>query len=141
MVFCLRERPPGRTEDDGPRVSDLVVLVDGVPLPGDEARAFWRRFSEWMNEHAGDLAGFAKVENLASVRPELHDGSPVLVASRTAAQTPYAPAPKKKTPTQGGGGGGSAGPSNRARKTRQNESSRPKSPDRASRDRRSRGRR
>jgi hypothetical protein len=73
----------------------LGVLVDGVPLPADEARAFWQRFSAWMNERAGDLAGFARAESLASVRPEIHDGEPVLIASRTAAQMPYAPALKK----------------------------------------------
>lgn len=76
----------------------LAVVLDGTPLPAEEARAFWRRFSEWMDERAGDLAEFAKAEGLASVRPELHDGSPVLVASRTAAQVPYGAAPKKKAP-------------------------------------------
>jgi hypothetical protein len=87
----------------------LEVVLDGVPLPGDEARAFWRRFSEWMDERAGDLAGFAKAEGLASVRPELHDGSPVLIASRTAAQVPYAPAAKKNARPDGGSKAGKAG--------------------------------
>ena len=42
-----------------------------------------------MDEHQGDLAGFAKTEGLSSVTPEMHSGAPVLVASRTAAQKPY----------------------------------------------------
>jgi hypothetical protein len=74
----------------------LRVLVDGVALPDSEATAFWRRFSVWMDEHPGDLGGFAKTEGLSSVRPEMHDGTPVLVASRSAPQVAYGPAPKKK---------------------------------------------
>jgi len=67
----------------------LRVLIDGKPLPEDDARAFWQRFSEWMDAHRGDLAGFAHREGLASVHPELDAGHPVLVASRTAPQRPY----------------------------------------------------
>jgi hypothetical protein len=73
----------------------LRVLVDGVPLPDVEARAMWHRFSAWMEEHVGDLAGFASAEGLASVHPEMHGGLPVLVASHAAPQRPYGPAPKK----------------------------------------------
>jgi hypothetical protein len=72
----------------------LAVLVDGAPLPDEQARALWKRFSDWMEKHAGDLAGFAKAEGFASVHPELHAGGPVLVASHTAAQRPYAAAEK-----------------------------------------------
>src|SRR5579884_1673425 len=94
----------------------LRVLVDQVPLPDDEARPFWRRFSAWMEEHPGDLAGFAASEGLASVHPEVHDGHPVLVASRTAAQRPYAPAPTRAraSPT-GQAQGRSEGGKNRKR--------------------------
>ena len=74
----------------------LRVLVDGVALPDAEAVAFWRRFSVWMDAHPGDLGGFAKTESLSSVQPEMHDGTPVLVASRSAPQAPYRSAPKKK---------------------------------------------
>jgi hypothetical protein len=74
----------------------LRVVVDGKPLPDAEARAFWQRFSHWMDAHVGDLAGFAKTEGLASVVPEMDAGTPVLVASRTAPQRPYAPAKNKK---------------------------------------------
>jgi hypothetical protein len=77
----------------------LRVIVDGTPLPDDEALAFWKRFSGWMEEHQGDLAGFARTENLASVHPEMHKGGPVLVASRTAPQRPYAVAPKRGNET------------------------------------------
>jgi hypothetical protein len=70
-------------------MSALRVVVDGKPLPDDEARTLWRRFSAWMSEHVGDLGGFARAEGFASVRPEMHGGVPVLVASRTEPQVPY----------------------------------------------------
>ncbi|MFO0743028.1 MAG: hypothetical protein U0270_44555 [Labilithrix sp.] len=69
----------------------LAVLVDGVALPEEEARAMWERFSAWMEEHRGDLAGFAKQEGFASVHPGVDSGRPVLLLSREAAQRPYAP--------------------------------------------------
>jgi hypothetical protein len=74
----------------------LRVLIDGEALENQEAIAFWKRFSEWMDEHPGDLAGFARSEGLSSVQPEMHDGVPVLVASHTARQHPYGVAPKRK---------------------------------------------
>jgi hypothetical protein len=64
-------------------------------MPDEEAAALWRRFSEWMEEHVGDLLGFAQAEGFASVRPEMHAGSPVLTLSRTAPQTPYTNATKR----------------------------------------------
>jgi hypothetical protein len=76
-------------------MGELRVIVDGVPMPAEEALAFWRRFSEWMDGHVGDLAGFAAAEGLQSVRPELHGGAPVLVASRSRAQVPYSTAVKR----------------------------------------------
>ena len=75
-------------------MSALRVVVDGVALPDDEARAFWKRFSAWMEDKHGDLAGFARAEGLASVHPEMREGRAVLTASRTAAQRPYTAAPK-----------------------------------------------
>jgi hypothetical protein len=77
-------------------MSLLRVLIDGEPLPGEEAIAFWKRFSTWMDEHPSDLAGFARSEGLSSVTPEMHSGAPVLVASRSTPQKPYTSAPKKK---------------------------------------------
>ena len=71
--------------------SGLGVVVDGQPMPPDEAREFWARFSAYMEENKGDLAGFAKREGFASVHPSMKDGAPVLLASRTSAQRPYAP--------------------------------------------------
>ena len=69
----------------------LGVLVDGVPLPEPEALAFWERFSDWMEEHRGDLAGFAAKEGYASVHPGVDGDRPVLRASKSAQQRPYAP--------------------------------------------------
>jgi hypothetical protein len=60
-------------------------------MPQEEARAFWQRFSDWMEDHRGDLAGFAAREGFASVHPTVADGRPVLRASRAEAQRPYAP--------------------------------------------------
>jgi hypothetical protein len=83
-------------------MSALRVVVEGEPLPDDDARGLWRRFSDWMEGHPGDLAGFAREEGFASVHPEMHDGAPALVLSRVAAQKPYGPAPKKSAKAPSG---------------------------------------
>ena len=49
----------------------LTVIVDGTPMPEEEARIFWTRFSDHMEANKGDLAGFAKAEGFASVRPAM----------------------------------------------------------------------
>ena len=67
----------------------LGVVVDGEPMPSGEAREFWSRFSAYMEENKGDLAGFAKQEGLASVHPSMDGGRAVLLASRTAPQKAY----------------------------------------------------
>ncbi|HEY1958032.1 MAG TPA: hypothetical protein VGH28_20565 [Polyangiaceae bacterium] len=67
----------------------LSVIVDGVRMKDDEARAFWARFSDHMEKNKGDLGGFAKAEGFASVRPTMTASGPELVVSRTAAQQPY----------------------------------------------------
>jgi hypothetical protein len=86
-------------------IGPLEVRIDGVSLGEEAGRAFWRRFSAWMERSAGDLGGFARSEGLASVRPELHPEGPVLVGSRTAPQGPYVNAAAKnaaaKAPTTG----------------------------------------
>ncbi|MDB4944880.1 MAG: hypothetical protein JWP97_4414 [Labilithrix sp.] len=69
----------------------LAAYLDGAPLPEPEAHALWDRFSLWMEEHRGDLAGFAASEGYASVKPGVEGDRPVLRASRSATQTPYAP--------------------------------------------------
>lgn len=67
----------------------LSVTVDGEPMEPDAARAFWKRFSDHMDAHKGDLAGFAKAEGFASVHPAVGADGPILVVSRTAPQAPY----------------------------------------------------
>jgi len=67
----------------------LTVIVDGTPMPDEEARLFWGRFSEHMEKNKGDLAGFAKAEGFASVRPAMGPQGAQLVVSRTAKQEPY----------------------------------------------------
>ena len=83
----------------------LRVFIDEKPIPDEEARAFWKRYADWMEGHRGDLAGFAQSEGLASVHPELRGGGPVLVASRTAPQRPFGGAPVRDAPAKGSGGG------------------------------------
>ena len=83
--------------------SSLGVLVDGVPLPEEEARALWERFSEWMEEHRGDLAGFATREGFVSIHPGVDGGRPVLLASKTLAQRPYGPATSVARPARAPG--------------------------------------
>jgi hypothetical protein len=85
----------------GPR--RLAVLVDGTPMPEPEALAFWERFSTWMEEHRGDLAGFAAQEGFASVHPGVDGDRPVLRASKTAGQRPYAPVRSGQTSEAPGG--------------------------------------
>jgi hypothetical protein len=101
-----------------PAKRTLGVLVDGTPMPPDDARTFWERFSAHMEANKGDLAGFAKAEGFASVHPSMKDGAPVLLASRSAAQRPYAPVGKSAeggsmdhqgSPRDPAGGGGKRG--------------------------------
>jgi hypothetical protein len=68
----------------------LSVHVDGVALPSDEAVAIWERFSAHMEEHKGDLAGFAAKEGFASARPSFDASGAVLLLSKTAPQQDYA---------------------------------------------------
>ncbi|MBL8613769.1 MAG: hypothetical protein JNL38_40895 [Myxococcales bacterium] len=83
----------------------LSVTIDGAPLSDDEARAFWQRFSAYMDEHKGDLAGFAQSEGLASVHPKTSPAGALLVGSRSAPQGAYATAPRSAAAESGGGGG------------------------------------
>jgi hypothetical protein len=71
-------------------MAKLTVIVDGAPMADEEARAFWKRFSDHMEGNKGDLAGFAKAEGFASVRPAMGSEGAQLVVSRTARQEPYA---------------------------------------------------
>jgi hypothetical protein len=91
--------PPG-----SPQASRLAVLVDGESLPDDEARALWARFSAWMEDHRGDLAGFAQREGFASVHPGVRDGRAVLLVSRVTPQRPYAPAAHQERDSGGSDG-------------------------------------
>jgi hypothetical protein len=83
----------------------LRVTIDGSPLPEEEARAFWHRFSAHLEAQKGDLEGFARSEGLASVHPEVDSMGALLVASRTAPQRAYTRAPERS--------GGSAMPQSR----------------------------
>ena len=94
-----------------PTKKRLGALVDGTPLAEAEAHALWDRFSLWMEEHRGDLAGFAVQEGFVSVHPGVDGDKPVLRASRTAAQKAYAPVRPEGAggdPPRGGAGGSPA---------------------------------
>lgn len=60
-------------------------------MPETEAHALWDRFSFWMEDRRGDLAGFAAQEGFVSVHPGVDGDRPVLRCSKTAEQRPYAP--------------------------------------------------
>jgi hypothetical protein len=89
----------------GPGRPALGVIVDGAALGDDEARALWSRFSDHMEAHRGDLAGFAAAEGFASVHPETRNGRAVLIASRTAPQRPYGNAQNTSDTAAGGSRG------------------------------------
>lgn len=79
--------------------SRLAVLLDGAPLAEEEARALWTAFSAHMDEHRGDMAGFAKLRGYHEVRPEYRKGQAVLIVSTTAeAAARAAPPPPKPKP-------------------------------------------
>ncbi|MBL9021741.1 MAG: hypothetical protein JNL21_06050 [Myxococcales bacterium] len=61
--------------------SRLAVLLDGKPLAEDEARTLWQAFSVHMDEHEGDLTGFAAQKGWSSVKPEYRAGQAVLVVT------------------------------------------------------------
>ncbi|MCC6555003.1 MAG: hypothetical protein IT372_18700 [Polyangiaceae bacterium] len=100
--------------------SRLAATVDGAALPDDEARALWTDFSRHMDEHRGDMAGFAKLRGWSSVTPTHQGGRAVLVA-RTQ-EGPPAPAPRPPQPQRPGpasprpGGGGGAKKGKRRRR-------------------------
>ena len=64
--------------------SRLAAWLDGAPLPEDEARALWKEFSEHMDAHRGDMAGFAVKKGWFSVLPEHRDGKAVLMVRTSA---------------------------------------------------------
>ena len=74
---------PGRTAAPAAVRPRLVVLVDGEALPDDAARELWTKFSAHMDQHQGDIAGFAAKHGYASVSPEYRKGQAVLVIKRT----------------------------------------------------------
>jgi hypothetical protein len=80
----------------------LGVTIDGSPLAEAEAHALWDRFSYWMDQHRGDLKGFATQEGFASVHPGVDGETPVLRASRTVAQKAYAPVRAEDSKAPGG---------------------------------------
>jgi hypothetical protein len=95
----------------------LLVRVDGELLHEKAARDLWRRFSAYMDEHHGDLGGFAKTEGFTSVRPSFEQGAAILLASHVEAQSPYrnvsaeppAVASEKRAPPSTSGSGSTHG--------------------------------
>jgi hypothetical protein len=64
-----------------PEPAALVVELDGKTLAPAEAEETWRAFSAHMDEHQGDLAGFAKARGWKSVAPTYRRGSAVLLVT------------------------------------------------------------
>ena len=86
----------------------LRVVIDGEELAPEEARAFWARFSEYMEANKGDLSGFAKAEGFTSVHPQMGAEGAVLAVSRTELQKAYSNVSK------GGSKDGSSAPQPRS---------------------------
>src|SRR5690606_6245707 len=59
-------------------MSRLRDVVDGRPLPEDEARALWQRFSAHMDENRGDFEGFARAEGYAAASVAVAGSTPTL---------------------------------------------------------------
>lgn len=76
-------------DNNGNTGRTLQVIVDGTPMAPEEARAFWARFSEHMEQNKGDLRGFADKEGYRSVVPALGANGAILRVSRVAEQVPY----------------------------------------------------
>lgn len=55
--------------------------MDGKALVQAEAEALWHAFSAHMDEHQGDLAGFATARGWASVAPTYRRGTAVLLVT------------------------------------------------------------
>jgi hypothetical protein len=83
----------------------LLVRIDGALLSEKDARDLWSRFSAYMEEHRGDLGGFAKQEGFLSIRPSFEDGAAILIASHSEAQAPY-----RSVSAEPGKGGGEPTP-------------------------------
>ena len=81
----------------------LLVRVDGALLSEKEARDLWGRFSAYMEEHRGDLGGFAKQEGFSSIRPSFEDGAAILLASHSETQVPYRSVSAEPEPSKGSG--------------------------------------
>lgn len=75
--------------------SALAAIVDGAVLPGEQARELWKKFSDYMGEHRGDVAGFAKASGFVRIAPEYRNGKAVLVAYTKEPPRSAAPAKKK----------------------------------------------
>jgi hypothetical protein len=72
--------------------SRLAAMIDGALVPDAEARALWKEFSEHMDEHRGDMAGFARKKGWFSIAPEHRQGKAVLLV-QTSASAPKPPPP------------------------------------------------
>ncbi|WP_437327178.1 hypothetical protein [Sorangium sp. So ce381] len=85
--------------------SNLAASIDGAPLADEEARDLWTRFSRYMDEHRGDMAGFARENGYVSVTPTFERGRALLVV-RTTEAPPEKPAQRpggeKPAPRRGG---------------------------------------
>jgi hypothetical protein len=74
-------KPAKQSEKKAPTKARLAALIDGKPLDDEEARTLWQAFSAHMDEHEGDLDGFAKKKGWKSVQPQYRAGQAVLVVT------------------------------------------------------------
>lgn len=88
--------------------SSLCAVLDGDPLPPDEARDLWTRFSAYMDENQGDFAGFAAALGFVEAKVGMVDGQPTLqLRSKggAAGASKTQPSPAKRTKPKRGKAG------------------------------------
>ena len=75
--------------------SSLRAVLDGQPLPPDEAHTLWTRFSAYMDDNEGDFAGFAAALGFAEAKVGMVEGKPTLQLS-SRGRSGAAPSERKK---------------------------------------------
>jgi len=75
--------------------SSLRAVLDGQPLPPDEAHTLWTRFSAYMDDNEGDFAGFAAALGFTEAKVGMVEGKPTLQLS-SRGRSGAAPSERKK---------------------------------------------
>ncbi len=113
--------------------STLRAVLDGDPLPPDEAHDLWTRFSAYMDENQGDFAGFASALGFVEAKVGMVDGQPTLQLRSADGPKPSnkaKPAPTKRKKPKGAKPRPAAAPSAPPEKSRRPKPKKAKREDR-----------